>query len=108
MKSRRGCGNCTSATSVDGLVALTILFRSSRRALDVRRQRCLADFIEDLIERVITLKPQNASPARRQIADLAAQVRITESDTCSGLQARARPDHRFPNQRLDLSHQQNF
>src|SRR5450432_2476667 len=108
MKARGGRGNCSSGACIDGLVALTIFLRNSRRPPDVRRQRDLSDLIENLFERTITLKTQNARAARRETYNLCMQRRSAEFDSRSDLESRARPQHRFPNQRLDLSHQQHF
>jgi len=107
MQSRSRRRNRAPLARKDGLIAFgvkAVFFI----AFDVRRKRSAADTIYDLVEVSFSFETDHAAAEITPFDHLSGELAACELDSRAWQQRFARLYQRFPNQRLDATHEKNF
>jgi hypothetical protein len=77
-------------------------------ALDVRRQRCAADAVDDLVKVAFGFEAYDAPARVAPLENFGSQLASRKLDSRAGKQCSPRPNQRFPYKRFDSADQKDF
>src|SRR5438132_14131929 len=106
MEAGRGRRDRASAAGKNGLIPLAI-FDRIYSTLDVWRQRCAADSIDDTVQGFFRFEPDQAQTVVARFHQLSVMISVAKHNARACREAARRPRPTFPEGRSDFAQQQS-